>query len=318
MAPILLTLIRLLQGLSLGGEFSGCIAYVVEHSPIEHRGLAGSSAFVSMCLGMLMGSLIATFMSSVLSPEDLRAWGWRVPFALGIVIGGLGLYIRLHLSESPVYVQARKANALSKTPLRDIFKHYPKEFLTAVGLYLTVTVPFYTVTIFVNSYMQKNLGFSVHESVLINSIVLTTMIIAMPISAYFSDIIGRKKILVVSCVSTLLLIYPIFWLLHLKTFQSALVSQVALALIVSTYMGPMPTTLVEMFPTKIRFTGVALSYNISAGLLGGTMPMIAMYFIHKYKCDHFVSYYIMFFAILSLIALKFYKETFKKHLIDHY
>ena len=118
-APIILVIIRLLQGFSLGGEFSGCIAYIVEHSPADKRGLAGSAAFVSMCLGMLLGLIVAQGFTYFLSEENLLSWGWRIPFIVGLFIGLVGLYIRSHLAESPLYKAAKAQGALSRTPLRE-------------------------------------------------------------------------------------------------------------------------------------------------------------------------------------------------------
>jgi MHS family proline/betaine transporter-like MFS transporter len=158
-ATILLAIIRLIQGFSLGGEFSGCIAYIVEHSPPEKRGLAGSAAFVSMCLGMLLGTLTAGFMSWVMTPEALFNWGWRIPFVAGLFIGLVGLYIRMNLSESPLYKAARANKELSNAPLSELVKYNWPQLLMAVAIYITVTAPFYTSTVYIETFMNK-LGYT--------------------------------------------------------------------------------------------------------------------------------------------------------------
>ncbi len=315
LAPILLTLIRLLQGLSLGGEFSGCIAYVVEHSPKDYRGMAGSSAFCSMCIGMLFGSLTATFMSTLLGYEELVNWGWRIPFLMGIFIGLIGFHIRTHLDESPVYENAKNNGNLSLNPMHEIFANYSKELIIATGMYLTVTVPFYTLTVFVNNFMQTYLNFDVEEALLINSLALGLMIVLMPISAWISDIYGRRKVLINSTIAIILTIIPIFWMFTQTNFTIALIGQLIFAVVVSFFMGPVPTTLVELFPTRVRFTGVAISYNLSAAVFGGTAPMVAFWLIDSSGYYGSVALYIIVHALLTLFTLKYFAESPKKELV---
>ena len=311
-APILLTVIRFLQGLSLGGEFSGCIAYVVEHSHVSYRGFAGSTSFVSMCIGMLMGSLTAISLAYILSPEDLRSWGWRMPFIAGLAIGGIGLYIRMHLSESPVYQKAKREGEISAAPLTEVMIGYLKPLFVAMGLYMNVTVPFYTVTITVNQFMQSTLKYSVSDSVFVNSISLLTLIITMPLSAYISDRVGRKPLLLTGILMNIVFAYPIFVMLNSGGIWIPLISQVMLAISTGIYMGPMPTTLVELFPTRVRFTGVAVSYNLVAGLFGGTATMLSLWLVDKTKNNVAISYYLIAAALVSLFTIVFYKETYNK------
>lgn len=315
-APIILVIIRLLQGFSLGGEFSGCIAYIVEHSPAEQRGLAGSASFVSMCLGMLLGLIVAQGFTHYLSEESLLSWGWRVPFIAGLFIGLVGLYIRNHLSESPLYKAAKEQGALSRTPLTETITKHWREVLMAIAVYINVTAPFYTATVFIKSYMET-LGYDKNQGTTACSLILISMSIALPISAYFSDKIGRKPIIVWASVALVLSTYPIFLALHSMNFVIALLSQMIFAAIVGVYMGPVPTLLVELFPTRVRFTGVAISYNLSAAIFGGTAPMIGAA-LHK-ATGHQISlaYYLTALALFGLCTLYFYKETFRNSISDN-
>ncbi len=317
MAPILLTFIRLVQGFSLGGEFSGCISYIVEHAEVGSRGLAGSASFVSMCAGMLLGLMTASAFSYFMPEEMLECWGWRIPFVAGLFIGSVGLYIRKNLSESPLYKAAKDAGKLSKQPLRETITKYYRELLIAIGLYVTVTAPFYTSTVFIGNFM-KTLGYTQNQSSIVSTIILVVMIIVFPISAIISDKIGRKKVLTFGILSIILLVYPIFLLLGSMNFAYAIISQIIFAAIIAVYMGPIPTILVEIFPTTIRFTGVALSYNLAAAIFGGSAPMIGM-LLTQYTGDKFaISYYLIILALVSLCVLKFYKETYRKNLSDYY
>lgn len=314
-APLTLTFIRLVQGLSLGGEFSGCIAYIVEHSPAEKRGLAGSASFVSMCLGMLLGLIVAQGFTYFLSEEDLMSWGWRIPFVMGLFIGFVGLYIRSHLAESPIYLAAKAQGSLSPTPLRETITKYWREVLIAIAVYINVTAPFYTTTVFIKRYMTT-LGYEQNEGTLTCSIILITMSIMFPISAYVSDKIGRKPVIVWACVALVVSIYPIFLALHTMNYTLAILSQVVFSAIVGVYMGPVPTLLVELFPTRVRFTGVAISYNLSAAIFGGTAPMVgaALYKITGEQIS--LAYYLTGLALFGLCTLYFYKETYRNNLSD--
>jgi len=314
-ATIILVLIRLIQGFSLGGEFSGCIAYIVEHSPPEKRGFAGSAAFVSMCIGMLMGSATATIMSYYMDTENLVNWGWRIPFIAGFFIGLVGLYIRMSLTESPLYRAAKASNTLSTTPLREIIKYYWPQLLMAIAIYITVTAPYYTATVYIEGLMNK-LGYSKFESTTVSSIILITMIIVLPISAKISDNIGRRPVLIMGVLAIIALTYPMFYLLGQMHFVLAIFSQIVFAAAVAFYMGPVPTVLVEIFPTRVRFTGVALSYNISAAIFGGTAPMVAMLLVKWTGDKYSIAYYLSALAIFTFIVLRGFQESYHKSLTE--
>jgi MHS family proline/betaine transporter-like MFS transporter len=222
-APIILIFIRLLQGFSLGGEFSGCISYIVEHTEAEQRGLAGSSSFVSMCGGMLLGLATAAGFSYFMEQESLMEWGWRIFFIVRLFIGAIGLYIRSNLSESPIYKQAKETGCLSRFPIREILSKYRLELIIAIGLYVTVTAPFYTVTVFIGNFM-KILGYSQSQSSIVGSVILITMMIIFPISATISDKIGRRSVLMTGILLIILLSYPILLGLGSMNFVIAVVS----------------------------------------------------------------------------------------------
>lgn len=314
-SPILLVLIRLIQGFALGGEFSGCIAYIVEHSPMEKRGIVGSSAFVSMCFGMLMGVFVAQLFAYVLPKEQLYNWGWRVPFILGLFIGLIGLYIRSHLSESPVYKEAKAKGYLSRTPVLDTFTKYWRETLLAILIYINVTAPFYTVTVFMKTYVV-DLGYSHDQSSVISSIILITLMICFPISAYISDKIGRKPIIVWSSVVMIIALYPIFYGLHTMNYLTAILSQIIFSAILGFYMGPVPTILVELFPTRVRFSGVAISYNLSVAIFGGTAPIVGAALYESAKGQILFPYYLIALAFICLASIYFYKETYRYNLLE--
>lgn len=313
-APIALLIIRLLQGLSLGGGFSGCIAYIIEHAPDNKRGLAGSASVFSMCAGILLGLAVAHLFAHFLSEPEFERWGWRVPFLLSFLIGIVGIYIRNHLHESPKYLEAKLNGTLSKTPMREVLTNYLPETFIAVGIYLTVTVPFYTLTIFMNSYMSNILGHSIQESLKMNSISILVLMAILPFASSLSDRIGRKPILIAVAAAFALLTYPVFFLLSEPGFIKPLIGQIIFAIMLAFYIAPVPAVLVELFPTNVRFTGISLSYNISAAIFGGTTPTVAMWLIKKTHMNNSLAFYIILFAILSLFALHYFRDKFDQPL----
>jgi MFS transporter, MHS family, proline/betaine transporter len=268
-----------------------------------------------MCLGMFLGLLVAQGFHYFLSEEDLMSWGWRIPFILGLFIGLIGLYIRSHLSESPVYIAAKAQGALSSAPLYETVTKYWREVLMAMAVYINVTAPFYTTTVFTKKYMM-DLGYAQNQGSITCGVILVTMSIIFPMSAYLSDKIGRKPILVWSSVALVICIYPIFIAVHTMNYALALLSQIVFSVILGMYMGPVPTLLVELFPTRVRFTGIAISYNISAALFGGTAPMVGAVLYTLTGEQISLAYYLTALSMLGLCSLYFYKETYRKNLSE--
>lgn len=329
-APILLTLIRIVQGISLGGAYSGSISYVVEHAPADQRSSIGSVIKLSLVFGFLVGSLVSSFVANVLSPEDFYSWGWRLPFFLGVGIGFVGFYIRNHGEESPVYEQAKKDGALSPNPVRDTFFKYPSKMLRAFVAYMFVTIPFYTVAIYMIAYSKNHLGLSEENSLLINTLAMACMMLTIYPAARLADIYGRRRVLLVGIVAMLVLTYPVFQMLQTglesaigddgkmmiiqpASFMHVLAGQAILALIIGWYLGPMPATLVEIFPTSIRYTGMSLSYNFCA-ILGGFTPSVAEWMIRDTGNNMSIMWLTIGSAALSLLAIATYKDKWREPL----
>lgn len=313
-APITLSFVRLLQGASIGGEFSGVIAFLVEYSPMKKRGIIGSLSMMTLAGGMLLGALVSIIVSKCMTVADFESWGWRIPFIGGIFIALIGIYLRMSLRESPVYMEAKKRKNLSNKPVREIFKSHLFHFLLAIGIYFTVTVPFHTAAIFIKPYMTEYMGFSNKDAMNVNFVSLFVMMVGMPISAYLSDLYGRKIVMKYVTYAIIVFAYPSLWLIGLKTIEMAFLSQIIFSFLVGMYMGPIPAVLVELFPTRVRFTGVALSYNLCAAVFGGTVPLVGTWLTKNFRSDS-LGMYIIVFCVGTLITLKYYRETYRKPLI---
>jgi MHS family proline/betaine transporter-like MFS transporter len=351
-APILLTLIRVLQGFSLGGAYSGSISYVVEHAPADQRSTVGSVIKLSLVIGFLFGSLVSTLVASLLNEADFYSWGWRLPFFLGVGIGFVGFYIRNHGEESPVYEKAKKDGALSKSPLKDTFTKHPLKMMQAFMLYIFVTIPFYVIAIYMIAYSKRHLGLSEDDSLLINSLAMGCMLIMIYPAARLADKIGRKRVLLVAILAMLAVTYPAFNLMqtdlvshtemqlqtdattgntlldeatgeplkkevvvieHAADFMSVLIGQCIIALIIGWYLGPIPATLVEMFPTSIRYTGMSLAYNLCA-IFGGFTPSIAEWMIRGTHNNMSIMWLIIGAGMASFISISLYKDRWREPL----
>lgn len=315
-APILLTLMRLLQGIALGGGFSGCMAFIVEHAKDSQRGVAGSTTMFSLGAGVLLGILVSLGFSNLLSENDFMSWGWRIPFIISLAIGMVAFYIKNYIDESPIYLEAKKHGNISKAPIKEVLVNHWRELLIAIALYLTVTVPFYSFTAFFSTFLQQHAGLALHDALVINGIAIFTFILIMPITGWMSDKYGRKTVLLYTSISIAIVAYPTFLMLLKGGWFFPLIAQIIFGIILGAYMGPIPATLVELFPTNIRFTGLALSYNISAALFGGTAPFVYLKLIAFTGSLMSPAYYIMLFVILTVIALINYKDLYKKKLAE--
>jgi MHS family proline/betaine transporter-like MFS transporter len=317
-APIILLLLRIIQGLALGGAYSGSISYVVEHAPPTKRSIVGSVIKISLVIGFLSGSLVSTLISSVMSEEAFTSWGWRIPFILGVAIGFVGYYIRHHGEESPVYEQAKKDGTLSQRPLRDAFSKHSWLMLQGFMIYLTVTIPFYMVAVYMISYSQDILGLSSSQSLLINSVAMASMLITIWPSALLADRIGRRPVLMMGIIAMALVIYPAltqmqpgsFLVTNLGTFGALLVAQVAIAMTLGWYLAPIPATLVELYPTSIRYTGMSLAYNICA-IVGGFTPSAAVWLISRTQDNVSIMYLMLAANALSFLAIFVYKDRWR-------
>ncbi len=307
-APILLTFIRVLQGLSLGGAFSGSMTFLVEHSPPNQRGLVGSASVASLVIGFLLGSMVSLLVKIPMSEVQYESWGWRIPFIIGIAIGLIGFYIRNHCEESPSYETAKREGTLSATPVRDVFKFEMAHVAQAIGIYITVTMPFYLLSAYFMTFTEHTLGRTNNEALVLNFVNMMILLFVSPFSAWVSDRVGRRKVLTLAALVFLGVTYPVFTLLQQPDFGTILLGQAIFATVVAFYIGPVPALLVEIFPTRVRYTGMSLSYNICAALFGGTAPMVCQWLITVTHNNYSIAYYVMICAAISLVTLCFYRD----------
>ena len=308
-APIALILIRILQGISMGGEYAGTMIYLIEDTNPKKRGFYGSIAALSLVVGMALGSLVSTVLHVFLAPEQLSSWGWRLPFIISI--GGFlwGLYIRSKLEDSGVFTELKLKNSLSKLPIKETFQKHSKQIFSTVFVQCFLGVGMYTMTIFYANFAKEHFGSSDPLiSLMLNTPGVLAIGVAAVISGKLSDVYGRKNVLLVSSICTCFAAYFLIPLIHDKQAGSFFVHHMILSLLTGSFLGPIPSFLAECFPAKIRYTCVALSNNLSMGIFGGTAPMMITYLISRFQDSAMPNYYLMASALISVFGLYFMSD----------
>jgi MHS family proline/betaine transporter-like MFS transporter len=308
-APMLLTLLRLLQGLSMGGEYTGSFTYLVESAPSSQRGYIGSWMAFSATIGTIVGSTVGALITSNLSDDALYSWGLRLPFLCGITIGGVGLYLRRGIAESPDFEAVQVSGAIATNPVRDVLTKRWPEILTAVGLNGLATAAFYIVFVYLTTYLASLFKFPLGAGLTINTVSLVILMLLLPLMGALSDRIGRKPLLLLSSMGLALLSYPLFRLIGHDAVLFVFGAQFLFTMLLALYFGPMPAVMVELFPARERCSGIAIGYNLAGALFGGTAPLIATYLVEKTGDLFAPSYYLMVCAIVSVIVVLRIPET---------
>ena len=303
-APVLLILMRIIQGMGIGGEWGGALLLAYEYAPEKRKGFFGSIPQAGVTIGMLMATFIVSLMT-LFSEEDFLSWGWRIPFLLSSVLVLLGLWIRKDIDETPDFQRVKASGQVAKAPLRDTLKHHWREVLIAAGLKVVETAPFYIFSTFVVSYATSTLTYQKSqalEAVTLGALVATIMI---PLMGLLSDKVGRQRMYAISVFVLGLFIVPWFMLLNTgTTWGIVLATVVAFGVLWAPVTAVLGTLCSEIFSANVRYTGITLGYQLGAALAGGTAPLIATGLLAKYDGDWVpVAWYLAFTVTISLIAI---------------
>ncbi|HDR2874221.1 TPA: MHS family MFS transporter [Enterobacter roggenkampii] len=303
-APALLILMRIIQGMGIGGEWGGALLLAYEYAPEKRKGFFGSIPQAGVTIGMLMATFIVSLMT-LFSEEDFLSWGWRIPFLLSSVLVLLGLWIRKDIDETPDFQKVKASGQVAKAPLRDTLKHHWREVLIAAGLKVVETAPFYIFSTFVVSYATSTLTYQKSqalEAVTLGALVATIMITLMGL---LSDKVGHQRMYAISVFVLGLFIVPWFMLLNTgTTWGIVLATVIAFGVLWAPVTAVLGTLCSEIFSANVRYTGITLGYQLGAALAGGTAPLIATGLLAKYDGDWVpVAWYLAVTVTISLIAI---------------
>jgi MHS family proline/betaine transporter-like MFS transporter len=305
-APLLLLLVRLLQGLSVGGEYVGSMSYLAESAEPGRRGFDSSWCNVSGALGGMIGGGLAAVLTRVLTNEQVMEWGWRLPFFLSIPGGLASWRLRQSIAESPCFTQVRHAGQVARVPLRESLRSDRAAFLTIAGLSLMASIGWYLPWVWLVTWLDdiNQPPMPQWEALTSNTLAGAVLIVLTPLGGALSDRLGRKPVILAGSVGYLVLTYPMFLWMSQGTFAAALGGQLVSAVLSALYGGASLAAFVELFPTRTRYSGLALSYNATAAICGGTTPLVATWLIDVTGSNLSPTFYLMAAALgTSLAAL---------------
>jgi MHS family proline/betaine transporter-like MFS transporter len=303
-ASIMLVVLRLIQGLSVGGEYTTSVVFMVERCRQHQRGLMGAYGSFGAYAGVMLGSAVGVLVTTVLPREAVHAWGWRIPFLFGITIGIAGYFMRREISRTaPVH-------AIEPPPLGRILRSQWRRILQVAGFKVLDAVGFYLVFVYATTYLVHVVGVPKPRALAINTISMGAALGLIPLFGMLSDRIGRKPLLLAGSIGTVLLAWPLFRMMqHHDTFAVMLAGQVGFAILISMFAGPGAAASAEAFQRHVRCSGVAVSHNLCMALLGGTVPIVATYLIERTQSNMSPPLYLMGAAIVSTLFVLSLAET---------
>jgi MHS family proline/betaine transporter-like MFS transporter len=271
---LLLLFLRCLQGFSAGGEYGGGAVYLAEFASVKRRGLTVTFMVWSGVLGFLIGSVTVTLLQALLPTEAMESYGWRIPFLLAGPLGLVGLYIRLRLDDTPQFAELSKTQQLAKSLLREAVRTAWRPILQVVGLMIIFNIGYYVVFTFLPTYFIKTLHFTkTNPFVSITLASLVALILILPLAA-LSDRIGRRPMLMAGSLAFTIGGYPLFLLLNSGSVAAAIAAHCGLAAIEAVYVSAAVAAGVELFATRVRYSGFSIGYNICVAAFGGTTPYV--------------------------------------------
>lgn len=312
-APILLILLRLVQGLSVGGEFTGSVTYLAETAPQARRGFITSFVTVGSTTGFLLGLAIVTLLTHFLSDTNLYTWGWRLPFLFGGILGLTGLYIRTNLPDSQVFEEHQEER---QVPLLNALRKSVLPMLQAMCYSGGYNSAYYIILVYLPTYLAQFTDMPRSSVLAVNVVTLSILITLIPFLGWLSDsTLRRKSLLLLATLSVGLLSVPGFWLLLQPNHYEVGLAQILLAIAISPLLAASPAMMVELFPTETRLSAYSISYNLGASIMGGTSLLVCTWLINISGNIYAPALYLLMSALISAIALAFMPDRSREPLL---
>ncbi|MPY10374.1 MHS family MFS transporter [Arthrobacter sp. KR32] len=308
-APILLMLLRILQGFSAGGEWGGAALMAVEHAPVHKRGFWGAYPQIGVPVGMILATFVLFMLRTSLSPEDFLAWGWRIPFLLSVVLIVVGYFIRSAVAESPVFKRMIERKRETATPLRNLLQTNKKQVILAAVIFIGNNAAGYLVIAFLSSYAQRVLGMPAAPVLLATLLAAFGWLIFTLYGGILSDRIGRVRTFQIGYGLIFVWMIPLFLLIDTRNIWAYGIGIFVLTIGLGLSYGPMSAMYAEMFPANVRYSGIGIGYALGAILGGAFAPLIAEALLRETQWSGSISLYIMALCIISFVGVTLVKET---------
>lgn len=310
-APILLYTLRMLQGFSTGGEYGGAATFMAEYAPDRHRGFWGSFLEVGTLAGFSAGALLMLGLTTALGQADMESWGWRLPFLIAGPLGLIGMYLRSRMEDTPVFEELEDKHEVEDSvgaEFRDLLTQYWPQILKLFGLVIALNVVNYTLLSYMPTYLESSIGLDETEVLVVPIIGMLTMMLVLPAVGALSDRVGRKPMWIASLIGLAVLAVPLFKLMG-TSLAGAIVAFLILGLLYTPQLATISATFPAMFPTTVRFAGLAISYNVATSLFGGTAPLVNERLIDSTGDQLWPAYYMAGACLVGLVSVFFMVET---------
>ena len=296
-APVALTVLRIIQGLSVGGEYTTSIIFMVENAPAGRRGLIGAMGCCGAVAGILLGSATGALLGEMLPPEAMEVWGWRLPFLLGLVVGIAGFFVRRTLADDVA------PHVTGRSPLRDTIRLHGGLLARLAGLSVFNAVSFYLLFVYIVSWLQLADGIAPAHALEINSVSMIVLLPCMIGMGALSDRLGRKPLLLTATVLAFASAVPLLTLMHSDQHLYVQLGQLGFVLSVGMFLGAQPTLMVEEVPAAVRCTAIAIGYNVTLGIVGGLSPLVATWLVERTADQLAPAYMVMVAAAVSFLSV---------------
>lgn len=322
LAPIFILMARLLQGFSAGGEFGTSTALLIEMAPKGKRGFYGSWQMAGQMLALLIGAAFGTLITEFFTDAQIEAWAWRLPFAFGLVIVPIAIYIRKNIDETDVFKRmqeeqriAAASGTIQRLSLVQMVATHTRETLIGVGLVVTATVSIYITFTYLVTYSTKILTLPMRDTFMVQMAGAALMVFLTPFMGAWSDRVGRRPLVIGSLLGYLVVLFPLYaWLTDAPSISRLLTVQIVVCIFVSAFFGVFSTVMAELFPARIRSVGLSLAYNVAVMVFGGFAQFIVTWLIKVTGSPMAPAYYVMFGVALGLLASFFIEDKSKQDL----